>query len=74
MPECERCGSMLRIDGDPHCCGARDDSFIRYNFATTEEQKREIAATIREIFHIPEEEWGRYRIRDCRTQASADGG
>ena len=37
--ECPRCGSSLRYGGDVHECDPRDDSRVRFNLATADEEK-----------------------------------
>lgn len=61
--ECPCCGSYLRYGGDPHACGTRDDSHIRFNLATTDEEKAILSETVRRIYKIDEEFWYRNRPR-----------
>ena len=72
--ECPRCGSSLRFGGDVHECGARDDSHIRFNLATTDEEKAALSESVRQIYGIDEDLWYRrhphYReiVRKQRAQ------
>lgn len=70
--ECSRCGSYLRYAGDPHECGSRDESHIRYNLAKTPEEKAALSEAIRQIYGIDPAFWyaGRRRPR-CEGDAVA---
>lgn len=59
--ECPHCGSHLRYGGDPHECGPRDDSHIRYNLATTDEEKAALSEAVRLLHRIDEAFWYRNR-------------
>ena len=59
--ECPQCGSHLRHGADPHECGRRDDSQIRYNLATTDEEQAAISEAIRLLHGIDETFWYRHR-------------
>lgn len=59
--ECPHCGSYLRYGGDPHECGPRDDSHIRYNLATTDEEKAALSEAVRLLHGIDEVFWYRNR-------------
>jgi len=59
--ECPQCGSYLRFGGDLHECGPRDDSHIRYNLATTDEEKAALSESVRLLHGIDEAFWYRNR-------------
>ena len=59
--ECPQCGSYLRFGGDLHECGPRDDSHIRYNLATTDEEKAALSEAVRLLHGIDEAFWYRNR-------------
>ncbi|WP_437226056.1 hypothetical protein SH661x_004383 [Planctomicrobium sp. SH661] len=59
--ECPQCGSYLRFGGDPHECGPRDDSRIRYNLVTTDEEKAALSESVRLLYGIDEAFWYRNR-------------
>ncbi len=73
--ECPCCGSCLRYGSDPHECGPRDDSHIRYNLATTDEEKAVLSESVRLIYGIDEEFWYRNRphYRAIVDRKRADG-
>ena len=45
--ECPHCESYLHFGGDLHECGLCDDLHIRYNLATTDEEKAAIFEAVR---------------------------
>lgn len=59
--ECPRCGSYLGYGGDVHECGPRDDSHIRYNLATTDEEKAALSESVRLLHEVDEAFWYRGR-------------
>lgn len=61
--ECPHCGSYLRFGGNIHECGERDYSHIRFNLATTDEEKAVLSESVRLIYGIDEDFWYRYRNR-----------
>jgi hypothetical protein len=58
---CPHCGSDLRFGGDLHECGPRDDSGVRYNLATTDEEKAALSESVRLLYGIDEAFWYRNR-------------
>lgn len=59
--ECPRSGSYLRFGGDVHECGPGDDSHIRYNLASTDEEKAALSESVRLLHGIDEAFWYRNR-------------
>lgn len=73
--ECPQCGSYLRFGGDPHECGPRDNSHIRFNLATTDDEKAVLSESVRLIYGIDEGFWYRNRphFRAIVERKRADG-
>lgn len=59
--ECPQCGSYLRFGGDLHECGPRDDSHLRYDLATTDEERAALSEAARVALRISEVLWYRDR-------------
>jgi hypothetical protein len=59
--ECPRCGSYLRYGGDAHFCEPHHGAHIRYNLATTEEEKAAVSESVRQVSGISEDFWYRNR-------------
>lgn len=58
---CPHCGSDLRYGGDLHECIPSDRSRVRYNLATSEEEKAALSESVRQIYGIDEAFWYRNR-------------
>ncbi len=61
MPDCPTCGASLRHWNDSHVCGPSDRSHIRFNLATTDEEKAEVSEAVRQVHGIDEDFWYRNR-------------
>ena len=59
VQECSFCGASLRFGGDAHECGSR--SRIKYDLATTDEQKALLSDAVRKVYGIDEDRWYRQR-------------
>lgn len=58
---CPHCGSDVRYGGDLHECIPGDRSQVRYNLATTAEERAALSESVRQIYGIDEAFWYRNR-------------
>lgn len=59
VQECSFCGASLRFGCDAHECGVR--TAVKFNLATTDEQKALLSEAVRKVWGIDEDRWYRNR-------------
>ena len=58
---CPHCGSEVRYGGDLHECIPGDEPPVRFNLATTDEEKAALSESVRLLYGIDEAFWYRNR-------------
>ena len=58
---CPHCGSEVRYGGDLHECIPGDEPPVRFNLATTDEEKAALSEAVRLLHGIDEAFWYRNR-------------
>ncbi len=56
VQECSHCGASLRFGDDAHQCGSRN-THIKFNLATTDQQKALLSEAVRKVWGIYEDRW-----------------